>query len=635
MLDWHFKRLTPDCPTDTGIAERNFRRESTDLPEIFIRELLQNLMDARRPDFVGPLRLKIRMIDKSNGLNEEYLKKIIATANPHLVGAGHVDGREGPPKVLVIEEFGSTGLEGKVDDSRAEGESERWANFWHGEGKVSKGGKSLGRAGQGKITYHMVSAARTVLAYSVRGKAKPAGCVFGKCIVSKSHQIAADYFMRHGYWCEGGNADPGKPIQPLPTADPKAIAEFVKAFSLSRTADETGTSWVIPYPLESVTPEALTRAALRGFYYSIFKGALEIEVGTLSLNRKTASQLISEYVDDSAISKRFVHFIERVANGKSAAYATAGDDWWNGATEPLNSSCFSEEAFQKLKLAFDSSEPISVTFPLTLTGRDNSVREVFFRVFLQKLEGLQRTEEIYVRSDLVIGDEKWLKDAPGRALGATIADDEYLSEFLGYAEEASHLKWNAAEEELLRRYSSQSAKENLSRVRRALPKLSRLLTGYASGIEEDALIELLSVPDPAGAKKKSTGPGEKKKKPTGIKPGKIEPRPKAFSISDIAGGVRITPGDLPLKHETEAEILFAYARVAGEGNPFASYHPFDFDMADFSRIKVEEVKGIKVIEREENRLGVRIDDPDFDLRVTGFSDNQRMICKARLMEAEA
>ena len=55
MLKWHFKKLPPDCPTDSAIAERNFRRESTELPEIFIRELLQNFLDARSSEHSEPL----------------------------------------------------------------------------------------------------------------------------------------------------------------------------------------------------------------------------------------------------------------------------------------------------------------------------------------------------------------------------------------------------------------------------------------------------------------------------------------------------------------------------------------------------------------------------------------------------
>jgi hypothetical protein len=68
------------------------------------------------------------------------------------------------PSVLVIEDFGTTGLLGTHNDTAVDGNQENWNAFWHREGEAAKADKSSnGRAGQGKITF-TASVARAVLA---------------------------------------------------------------------------------------------------------------------------------------------------------------------------------------------------------------------------------------------------------------------------------------------------------------------------------------------------------------------------------------------------------------------------------------------------------------------------------------
>lgn len=634
MLEWHFKRLEPDYPDDAALAMKNFRRESTELPELFVRELIQNVMDARI-GVDGPAKVIIRIIEPANGLNTEAFIGILSPLEAHLDAAGHKGLRDyTKPTALIVEEFGTKGLTGKVDNSRAQGETERWANFWHGEGKRSKQGKSLGRAGQGKITYHMASAAQALLAYSVREGAPPSGVVFGKCIVQKSHLIGVDYYMRHGYW---RREDPSKKLQPLPADDGAFIANFRKHFNLERDNSDLGTSWVIPFPVTSFTKDALVVAILKGFHFSFLRGALEAEICGQKIDKSNVDALISQYIPASVLSPAFVGFLQDVINIDENAIVAAKLDWKFSAGDVLDASAFAEDDLEKLKTTFEAGKVVAVRFPLKLSRLDGNKVDTSFKVYVSRPEDLARTEEIYIRSDLVITDEKWLKDVPGRALGAVVADDDPISEFLGYAEEASHLKWTAAEDDLLARYERTSAKEALSRVRRALPRLCRLLAGHAGGVDEDALSHILSVPDPKNGTKKTLRAGSKHK---GAKDGghgpkeKPKPNPKPFSFSDVAGGMRIKSGDLELVPGQEATVRFAYARVAGEGDPFANYHPFDFDLADTSQIHVSSSKGLTVIGRDQNRLSLKIDDPSFDLTIVGFSPNQRLVCKARTESAE-
>lgn len=632
-LNWHFKTLDADYPDDAALAMKNFRRESTELPELFVRELIQNVMDARIEPVQMPTRIAIKIVDDASGLDVHTFTNVVKELEPHLNAADHKGERNyGKPTALIVEEFGTRGLTGKVDNSRAQGEAERWANFWHGEGKRSKQGKSLGRAGQGKITYHMASAASTLLAYSIRAGEKPSETIFGKCIVQKSHQIGSTYYMRHGYWCKLGTASK---LQPLPAIDGPEITDFRQSFCLERINGELGTSWVIPFPVASFAKEPLIRAVLKGFHFSILKGALVVDICGQEISKSNVDALIKHYVPDTALSPAFVEFLKGVVVADEKLVANA--DWKFTAGDVLDPAAFDETELNRLKKRFEEGHAVAVRFPLKLIRIGGKRVDTFFDVHLCRPEHLTRTEEIYIRSDLVIADEKWLKDVPGKALGAVLADDDAISEFLGYAEEASHLKWTAAEDDLLSRYERSSAREGLSRVRRALPRLYRLLAGHAGGIDEDALAHILAVPNFSGGSKRTLRAGNKQKNEKPVIQGpkdKPKANPKPFIFTDISDGIRIKAGALKLVSGQEAIIRFAYARVAGEGDPFSRYHPFDFDLADEATIKIPVLKGITVIDREQNRLSLQIDDPDFEIVITGFSGNQRLVCKARTETAE-
>ena len=81
-----------------------------------------------------------------------------------LAGGGAIPVLPADVDFLVIEDFGTIGLCGRIDDSAAGDSGENWNAFWFREGEGVKPTKSNGGAGQGKLTMYVASKIRTVAA---------------------------------------------------------------------------------------------------------------------------------------------------------------------------------------------------------------------------------------------------------------------------------------------------------------------------------------------------------------------------------------------------------------------------------------------------------------------------------------
>ena len=90
---------------------------------------------------------------------------------------------------------------------------------------------------------------------------------------------------------------------------------------------------------------------------------------------------------------------------------------------------------------------MSVKLPVTVRPKEGSEVATHIEVHLCTGERIVSVGEIYVRSGLVIAEEQHLGALTNNAFGMMMANEPAIAEFLGYCEEASHLKWNACETE--------------------------------------------------------------------------------------------------------------------------------------------------------------------------------------------
>ena len=149
-----FRRVGADEVEQEPTQRDQFNSDEVGLAETLIRESLQNSLDARSPT-AGSVRVRITISepDEKYGSYWDTLLKHLA---PHLDAAG-VDTAGVNwklPRMMVIEDFGTTGLTGqwKAKDNG------NFSDFWRRMGRSHKGGTKGGRWGLGKLVYFSAKA---------------------------------------------------------------------------------------------------------------------------------------------------------------------------------------------------------------------------------------------------------------------------------------------------------------------------------------------------------------------------------------------------------------------------------------------------------------------------------------------
>jgi len=628
--NWHVLTQRNGDPEGKNLTMDNFRIEDKGLSDILVREVGQNILDARAINSSDgkllPVTLKINVYknDSDSGFDFTALDSITKNILPHLDAAGHdLDLLNGESKsVLLVEEFNTTGLSGSTDESSYTGKDpkfQRWNAFWYGEGLEIKNKKDLGKKGQGKITYHLMSGSSCVFALSNQQDGLD-NLLFGKCEFKKTHKIDGKPYARKAYYCDlkdGSSSDP----QPVPISDSLKVKRFKESFKITRNK-EHGTSWIIPFVPDKLDHENIITSFIKEFYIALTLGTLILEIGGKRIDSGNIIDVMSDCIDIEEREKQYIRWlITAIKSNEKQIIVKEG--WFVAADKAANSNSIEEKEFKTAVDLFDQGKTLSFYIPINIKFINDEAYSGYISIYLKKDYNLSLTIERYVRECLIIEDERWLNNISGKYYGAAIISDSTLMEFLGNAEEASHIKWN---HELLRDCCLYvQPKESLSEVRRALPAFAKLLSGEVNQRSEDILSDILSIPVYEVPKVKKSSPKPPPQTPTPPSP---PPVPDALIVnSDKVGVVELLPGAgfSALQYPCYVKLLFAY-EPNGEGDAFKDYMHFDFDLS--SKEFSIHGTGFNIISQDLNLLEIVITEQIFNLVVSGFTDD-KLVVKVR------
>jgi hypothetical protein len=625
LAHWQFRPLNPNETSGASISDDNFADEERTSVEILVRETLQNPLDARAGE--GVVRVQYRLVtvdlETSNFVRSVFSDNWLA----HFRAGGLIEGTARPRTMtfLLVEDFGTTGLEGCYTDSSREGSTENWNAFWFREGEGAKTTRSNGGAGQGKITLYLASRLRSVFALT-RRSSDGKDLLFGCCRFKRNYKLPGDdnRWAKEARW--GATSDHTQLA--IPITDVAVIAGFKSELGL-RKASEPGTTFVVPMPTDEVTETSLRNAVVNEFYFAISRGRLVVDVGDTRIEAASITGVADQMGSDCRLSKRFREFLQLAASNIDVTATSSVRAGWDREAG-LSVACFDHEELAELKEKFSKSELVSVDFPVTVKRRPREDLKATFRVYLQLDESADQSHELFVRQDLGIDGEKRLKAIRTLApvMSLTFVQDPHLSEFLVAAEEPTHRNWNARRPKLVTQYRSPG--DLLNAVRNAALRLVKLISPEGSR-DETALAMYFA--DPASEPVKRQGGDGTKDAAHGnprSPPDIPKPRPKPVSVRAKSDGFEVVARPVEgVVFPLECEVTLAYATVVGD--PFKTWDAADFWIADAQAYPRMEV-GISDLTTDLNRLKFRLETEASSLSMSGFARDRQLELRVKYKE---
>ena len=627
MAHWQFRPLNPNETSGASISDDNFADEERTSVEILVRETLQNPLDARSSD--SAVRVEYKLVTV-NLASSRFARSIFSDEWFKHFRAGElikVDQRPSEMTFLVVEDFGTTGLEGCFTDSSEEGASENWNAFWFREGEGAKTTKSNGGAGQGKITLYLASQLRSVFALTKR-ESDSAELLFGCCRFNRNYKLPGDTarWAREARW--GAVSDPNKLATPI--FDNPMIDGLKAELGLARGM-VAGTTFIVPMPAEDITEKALHNAVVNEFFFAINRGRLVVKVGDARLDASTIAAAANDMGPDCRLMRRYRDFLALTAKLAEGPVTATTKDSWIKETK-LAVTAFEEAELTSLQQKFRNSELISVDFLVQVkkkTPKEASLAK--FRVFLQQDENAEQSQELFVRQDLGIDGEKRLKAvrtiAPVMAL--TFIQDSMLSNLLVAAEEPTHRNWNARRPKVVAQYFSPN--DVLNAVRNAALRLVQLIS--PEGQKDEAALAVYFA-DPASEPAKHLGDGGLTPETSKGEPRlpkdipKVRPKPVVLKILDDGFEVRAREEE-GFIFPVDCKVVLAYAIPVGDA--FKLWDAADFWIgyeSSYPRL----VSGVSGLTTALNTMSFRLDNENSWLSVTGFDRNRQLEIRVTYQE---
>jgi hypothetical protein len=524
---------------------------------------------------------------------------------------------------VTFEDFGTSGLEGDPRQWHPrDGVKNDFFNFFRAEGHSDKGQTDRGRWGVGKTVFARSSRINTFLALTVRAS-DARRLLMGRAIL-KSHQHRDIRYDPDGYF---GSTEEGLT---LPIEDGEIITRFCQAFGLRR-GDEPGLSVVVPwYETAELTADTLLQAVVDGYFFPILAGDLQVVVtgpegAPYQLTAATLLETVRRLKGDLASILPLLQLAIWAQETVKAPFPELNRPAeqralrWSAELIPSNTS---REIRQKLQ----AGDPIAIRAPMPVREKGKETRWSFFDVFMIRSGTEERGRPLYIREGITITD---VRGKMTRGISAlVVVTDRPLATLLGDSENISHTQWQKEGSNYKAKYLF--GPSNLEFVSNSVAEIIRLVSEADEDADPAILIDLFSLPaqsDSAGAvrtRQKRPGPRQPGQQPPPV-PQPPQPRPRPWRVQRIPGGFRILRGDqnVPVPELLDIRLACDVRR----GNALKKYQPADFRLDRAPIMIGDDLRGADFVERTENRMVVKLLQPDFRFSVTGFDANRDLLVK--------
>lgn len=605
-MRWRHSIIPPDQPMETSKLGDFFKKG---IAAHVVREVSQNTMDNRRGTDAAQLRFQFGE-PADLGAFYPYLEGLREHVEASAIEGSEVDWDS--PSVMLIEDFGTRGLEGPTDDKKSDGS---FAKFWHrtGDSNKKQGSSKGGRHGVGKVVNAEASRVRAFFGYSVSAASGAAPTLLGRSYL-KPHALIDGGPDYHGLGTfHSGNE--GSAIEPL--VGEKASA-FAKAVGFVRDASAPGLSLASLWPKEDVNPGSIRTAVLRECLYQLSAGQLVVTVNGDKLDADNVGAELKKSAETASLVT--MHKLIKAACDASPQEfkqaKTVIDPAETGTR--LSKDSFDPNTLDSMRSAWLAGEPVLVEAKVVIREKGKAPCLSTFRIALAHSES-NDGGVICVRDDVSVrGAVQWGKRS---AVGLLVAQKNELSGFLGDAEGPSHEDWDA--EYVKERYSY--AAQTIRAVKFSLSGLyDALSSGEADAPVENALINFFSWQPPTDPKNKKAKTPKPKPVPVPV----IEKRPALFNVKKFEDGfvVAATP---EAKDAGNFDLSIKCAYLVRFGDAFKEYSPYDFELEN-GHVEIEGGGNVAV---KGNSITVKDADDQLRVRVHGLDPNRDVDVRVRATAA--
>lgn len=598
-----FRRLG-DGEMDRPPTQRDqFNNDDVELVDALVRESLQNSLDAAAEETVR-VRFSLQRPDDAGRqallaqLDLEQLRERLRACAIDPDSIAFAD-----PKLLVIEDFGTTGLTGSWTSM----DKEPFSDFWRRMGKSHKAGKSLGRWGLGKLVFSSSSEARIFFGLTVPKTDPELSLLMGQAVLT-THDLDEQRFDSHGFFCKLSETG-----MQLPITDADEVHAFAAACGVLRT-HEPGLSIVIPYVIGMVTEQRIVQAVLRNYFFPILLGRLVVTVGAETIDASTFARLARAHGGPRFANGALAQFIgtmRSVRKNEITPHALPAA-WVNtGMAAALGDHA------KSLRERYQAGECLCVRAPLLLKQKDGKELNTKFDLFLQKAS--DDGDTLFVRDTIVLpAESKYFRGY--RTLAALVANDKPICTFLGDAENPAHTSWSASAEKVTAEWRNPSAR--LKEVRESLQQFYNEIVSSLEAVDPNALIDFFSAKAESGARDvRPRGPV--------VRPPNPNPPPpteKAFRLIRLKGGFAIRGGTTLRPEQLPLTVRVRAAYDVLRGNPFSKHDPLDFDFSK-NDLDIKPI-GASTSAQSPNVLVIKASNRDFEVTVSGFDVRRDLIIDA-------
>lgn len=593
------------------------------------REILQNALDAGADQ--APVRIRFALHEPSDAPPPERLAHYFSRLQtPLLKRQIHCDANgvpQCPCRFLVVEDFGTRGLEGNPRQHREpqgqESGSESFYWFWRNTGISAKKGNELGRHGLGKLVFRAASQVGCMFGVTIR-QSDRRELLMGQAFLHL-HEFDGCEYKQAGFWCAGQDEND----VPVPIEDPGELALFRQEWRISRTV-EPGLSVVSPFVPEVLRADRLAQAVALHFFLRILRGQLVVEITGTKTGKRSAGKAETIILDRERLAdacremdwsgpartKRHVPPPTDFAQGCMRATPDATTTLLGQDRLPeWNETIVAPDRLAALRNQFARGERVGLRVRLSLPVQSGPPRIGSFDVWVAKTANTKRLDSYYVREGMTI--TKLTSQACKRGhQGLVLVEAGPLAELLGDCEGPAHEEWDTSQSRP--DITWKTWKGRVKFVRRAVDGVVELLTPPVAAADYELLRDFFSIEQPGNrGASRTRGGGVSDPVPLTIP----AVPPKWFEIAHRAGGFAIKRGDRNVAIPRNQVLSVRVAYNIPQGDPFHKWTAFDFSFSNMSGRPGEltcKLHGATLNSRIDNQLEIGDFAEDFECEVKGF-----------------